>query len=262
MSTSSASTSSSNSPSNQRDLDWRVPSALPTVDSPAFSQILELDDPDDGAHTYSKDMFELYASQAPATFKDMDRALSAADFRTLADRAHFLMGSSAALGVARVAAVCEEMERVAKARLALASEHDEPILLVPTPAPASVPARDPTRDPSTSDESQGGLSEEQALKQIAALLEVGKREYAQAERWLRGWYVEHAGAAPPPSASGVDVEEREQGAAKSTPASREGGAAGSSKAPPRPTDSDATPAPTRTTPPVKQLQTDNPPINR
>ncbi|KAJ6466497.1 hypothetical protein C8R45DRAFT_490314 [Mycena sanguinolenta] len=228
------STSGSTSSANSTHLEWRVPPALPTVDSPAFAQILELDDPEDRAHTYSKDMFELYASQAPATFKDMDRALAATDLSTLADRAHFLMGSSAALGVARVAAVCEEMERVAEAQLA----PDDPPL---TPDP-----------PSASGESTS--SEEQALRQIAALLEVGKREYAQAERWLRGWYVEHAGAVQP-----AEVE----AAPKSAPAPTPTPTAAEAGAPPRPrTDADATPTPARARTAAElqtQTQTQNPP---
>ncbi|KAJ7263973.1 signal transduction histidine kinase [Mycena haematopus] len=151
---------------------WRVPSDIPIVDIPAFDQILELDD--NAAHTYSKDMFNLYSSQVPTTFADMDAALVATDLHTLADRAHFLMGSSAALGMARVAAVCEEMERVGKASLVAADPESEP------------------DESETSNDEGVKYSPEAALKLIAQLLEEGKREYADADRWLLSWYAENA----------------------------------------------------------------------
>lgn len=107
------------------------------------------------------------------------------DLRTLADLAHFLMGSSATLALQRVAAVCQRMESIGEASLA-----------------------------ADSDSKAGGAdgaagATEDALKQIAELLKEGKREYADAERWLKSWYAQHnqtfestADAAPDPEGEG------------------------------------------------------------
>ncbi|KAJ7714187.1 signal transduction histidine kinase [Mycena metata] len=126
-----------------------------TIDVAAFNQILDLDD--DDTHAYSKDMIVMYFAQAPKAFAEMDAALAATDLRTLADLAHFLMGSSAALGIARVAASCARMEGIGEASL-------------------KAGGKDPARG---------------ALEQIGALLEEVKREYADAETWLRRWYADH-----------------------------------------------------------------------
>ncbi|KAJ7070005.1 signal transduction histidine kinase [Mycena amicta] len=82
------------------------------IDSEAFEQILELDD--DESYTFSKNMIALYFTQAPEAFDCMDSALSASDFVTVADRAHFLAGSSASLGIVRVADACARIESAAK----------------------------------------------------------------------------------------------------------------------------------------------------
>ncbi|KAJ7857746.1 signal transduction histidine kinase [Mycena leptocephala] len=139
------------------------------IDVAAFNQILELEEDDTLA--YSRDMIAMYFAQAPETFAGMDAALAATDLRTLADLAHFLMGSSATLGIARVAASCERMEGLGEASLKAAREN----------ANANAGDKDRDRDPRRA----------VALEQIAALLAEVKREYADAERWLRDWYADH-----------------------------------------------------------------------
>ncbi|KAJ6557249.1 signal transduction histidine kinase [Mycena vulgaris] len=134
--------------------------ATGTIDVAAFNQILDLDD-DDTHYACSKDMFAMYFAQAPAAFKGMDTALAATDLRGVADLAHFLMGSSATLGIVRVAGSCARMEGAGEAGLQ---------------------AREPRRG--------GRGAETAALAQIGALLVTVKREYADAEIWLRAWYAE------------------------------------------------------------------------
>ncbi|KAJ7695951.1 signal transduction histidine kinase, partial [Mycena rosella] len=126
-----------------------------TIDVAAFNQILDLDD-DDTNYACSKDMFAVYFAQAPAAFKGMDSALAATDLRGLADLAHFLMGSSATLGIVRVAGSCARMEGVGEAS-----------------------------------RSRNAPADAAALAQLGALLTEVKREYADAETWLRRWYAEH-----------------------------------------------------------------------
>ncbi|KAF8208688.1 hypothetical protein K438DRAFT_1812722 [Mycena galopus ATCC 62051] len=214
---------------------WRVPSGIPVVDIPAFDQILELDDGDD-EHIYSKDMIRLYFGQATA-FADMDAALAAAavDMRTLADRAHFLMGSSAALGVARVAAVCAEIEKVCEASLAADAERA---------AGAD--------DSEATDSNDDADSRQATLKQIAELLEEGKGEYKDAERWFRNWYAEH-GQGFDEELEGPKADDEEGGAV----------AVSIEKSPvevdaPRPTDAAV---PTRHRTPPIELQSHNAPIS-
>ncbi|KAJ7855974.1 signal transduction histidine kinase [Mycena olivaceomarginata] len=153
------------------------------INAETFDQNLELDD--DDTHAYTKDMFTMYFAQAPTAFAGMDAALAQTDLRTLADLAHFLMGSSATLALQRVAAVCQRMESIGEASLAAG----------------------PDSKAGGADGAAGAT--EDALKQIAELLKEGKREYADAERWLKSWYAQHnqtfestADAAPDPEGEG------------------------------------------------------------
>ena len=68
---------------------------------------------------------------------------------------HFLKGSSAALGVAKVQAICERIQHYGKLW----------------------------------DEAAGvALTEEVALKKIEPLLKRGKDDFAEARKWLESWY--------------------------------------------------------------------------
>lgn len=74
---------------------------------------------------------------------------------------HFLKGSSAALGVAKVQASCERMQHLGQLR----------------------------------DEEVGcDLSPEKAIRDIEKLLVQVKEEYYAAEVWLRDWYKAHNAA--------------------------------------------------------------------
>ncbi|KAJ7644320.1 signal transduction histidine kinase [Roridomyces roridus] len=137
------------------DLDASCP-----IQASAFNQILELDD--DDSFTYSKDMVNTYFRQVPTAFAGMQAALFSGDLRQLADLAHFLVGSSASLGVGRVAQGCEKIEEVGQDAIALAKA-------------------DASSDKTTTD----------ALDKIGGLLEQIKREFDEAQTWLTNWYREH-----------------------------------------------------------------------
>ncbi|KAJ7366598.1 signal transduction histidine kinase [Mycena albidolilacea] len=207
------------------------------INTETFDQNLELDD--DDTHAYTKDMFTMYFAQAPTAFAGMDAALAQTDLRTLADLAHFLMGSSATLALQRVAAVCQRMESIGEASLAADSDSKA--------AGADGAAR------------AGGATED-ALKQIAELLKEGKREYADAERWLKSWYAQHnqtfesaADAAPDPEGEGdaglkLDAEAAAPlaGSIEKSPAARKAAGIDPDVPPPRPPPTEAatpTPAP-------------------
>jgi len=128
-----------------------------TIDIETFHQILDLDE--DDTHDFSKGMAWAYFSQASSTFTEMDEAYSKKDLAKLSSLGHFLKGSSAALGVAKVQASCEQIQHYGQLR----------------------------------DEDTGtDLTDKAALQKIGPLLTRVKAEYAVAETWLRKWYEEHA----------------------------------------------------------------------
>jgi osomolarity two-component system phosphorelay intermediate protein YPD1 len=136
-----------------------------------FQQILELDD--DEAHEYSRDLAGAYFAQARTIFADMRKALyvftlyfwrptiyqfrdsANKDLKELSSLGHFLKGSSAALGVAKVSSSCQKIEHYGKLR-------DEKA----------------NRD----------LTREDALTRIGALLGTVGQECTIAEDWLKEWY--------------------------------------------------------------------------
>ncbi|TDL22089.1 histidine-phosphotransfer domain, HPT domain-containing protein [Rickenella mellea] len=150
-------------PSSPQDQDTRAssPDATGVIDMETFLQILDLDE--DDTHDFSKGMAWAYFSQAAHTFTEMDEALAAKDLGKLSSLGHFLKGSSAALGVAKVQASCERMQHLGQRR----------------------------------DEEAGvDLSQEEALARIAPLLVAVKKEYAVAQAWLKNWYKENVKPGP------------------------------------------------------------------
>ncbi|KAI0061589.1 histidine-phosphotransfer domain, HPT domain-containing protein [Artomyces pyxidatus] len=132
------------------------------IDIDTFNQILDLDE--DDTHDFSKGMAWAYFSQVGSTFDEMDEALADKDLPRLSSLGHFLKGSSAALGVSRVQASCEQIQHYGHQR---DEEHDL------------------------------DLDADVALNKIAATLGRVKLEYVAAEKWLRGWYADNGGADSP-----------------------------------------------------------------
>ncbi|KAF8895278.1 Hpt, histidine phosphotransferase protein [Infundibulicybe gibba] len=125
------------------------------IDMDTFQQILDLDDDD---HEFSRGMAWAYFSQVEQTFTEMDAALKAKDLTELHSLGHFLKGSSAALGVSKVQASCENIQHYGNLR-------DEEAFKDLTPA--------------------------EALSLISARLTQVKVEYSVAEKWLKKWYADH-----------------------------------------------------------------------
>ncbi|OCH92597.1 histidine-phosphotransfer domain, HPT domain-containing protein [Obba rivulosa] len=133
--------------------DGDAPDATPTIDLETFLQILDLDE--DETHEFSKEMVWQYFSQASTTFVEMDDAYTHEDLVKLSSLGHFLKGSSAALGVTKVQASCEQIQHYGQKR----------------------------------DEATGqDLEADAALEKIGPLLARVKKEYAAAEDWLKDWY--------------------------------------------------------------------------
>ena len=97
----------------------------------------------------------------------------AEELAKLSQLGHFLKGSAAALGVTHVQASCERLQHYGARR----------------------------------DEEEGvDLSNEKALEKIRPLLVQIKREYAEAERWLKDYY----GISQPPPESATVVSETQE----------------------------------------------------
>ncbi|KAF7296459.1 Histidine-phosphotransfer domain HPT-domain-containing protein [Mycena chlorophos] len=134
------------------------------INAEAFEQILELDD--DETCTFSKNMIALYFQQAPAAFGAMRTALSDEDFVTVADRAHFIAGSSASLGIIHVASTCARIEEETKAYLNQETTAADTKLLTET------------------------------VKLVDGMVDETRDAYLAAKKWLRGWYAERGAPFP------------------------------------------------------------------
>ncbi|KAG0353776.1 signal transduction histidine kinase [Gamsiella multidivaricata] len=78
------------------------------IDHTTFDQLLEMDDEED--HEFSRSLVWNYFEQAEKTFEDMDEAMQKLDFADLSRLGHFLKGSSAALGLSKVKESCEKLQ--------------------------------------------------------------------------------------------------------------------------------------------------------
>ncbi|SPJ83978.1 related to multistep phosphorelay regulator 1 [Fusarium torulosum] len=98
------------------------------IDVDTFEQILEMDEPDD--HEFSQSIVFGFFDQAEETFVQIDEALEKKDLSDLSSLGHFLKGSSATLGLAKVRDGCEKMQRYGKKENVDGSpEEDEEICL-------------------------------------------------------------------------------------------------------------------------------------
>ena len=130
---------------------------MPPIDLETFEQITELDE--DDTHDFSRAMTWQYFSQVETTFTNMEEALSRQDANELSSLGHFLKGSSAALGVAKVQDSCERMQHYGHLR----------------------------------DEERGvDITKPEALKLIRECLTKAKKDYVEAEAWLKDWFEKNA----------------------------------------------------------------------
>ncbi|KAH9480539.1 Multistep phosphorelay regulator 1 [Psilocybe cubensis] len=124
-----------------------------------FEQILELDE--DDTHDFSQPMVWEYFEQAEKTFNDMNEAHENKDLPALSRLGHYLKGSSAALGLARVQNSCEKIQHYGQLRDEVAN-----------------------RD----------LTPAEALEKTSKLLRRVRKEYNEAQDWLKKFYGPQEGA--------------------------------------------------------------------
>ncbi|WPH04209.1 Multistep phosphorelay regulator 1 [Acrodontium crateriforme] len=80
-----------------------------SIDASTFEQILEMDD-DEEEREFSRSIVYDFFTQADGTFKNMDNELANGNLGRLSELGHFLKGSSATLGLAKVQASCEKIQ--------------------------------------------------------------------------------------------------------------------------------------------------------
>ncbi|KAI1430670.1 hpt domain-containing protein [Xylaria sp. CBS 124048] len=98
------------------------------IDFYAFGQILDMEDSEDTNFTI--EILYGYFEQAEETFQKMDKALKERDLDELCRLGHFLKGSSATIGLAKVRDSCEKIQRYGKKENADGSpEPDEELCL-------------------------------------------------------------------------------------------------------------------------------------
>ncbi|KZP06911.1 hypothetical protein FIBSPDRAFT_966029 [Athelia psychrophila] len=132
------------------------PQTAPPIEMEIFAQILDLDD-DDGAHACSRALVAAFFQQARTAHRDMLRAYAKQNPTELAALGHFLMGSAAALGIARLSYTCRQIERHGTVAADLGSV---------------------------------GTHRAEAMATVGALLGRVEGECVGAERWLGRWYEE------------------------------------------------------------------------
>ncbi|KAK8011791.1 hypothetical protein PG989_000051 [Apiospora arundinis] len=90
-----------------------LPDLGDSIDSEAFSQILEMDASEDDRE-FSQSIVFGFFEQVEETFEKMDEALEAKNLDELSELGHFLKGSSCTLGLTKISDSCEKIQRYGK----------------------------------------------------------------------------------------------------------------------------------------------------
>jgi len=153
----SAKRSNTNSPSavRQRPGEWIKSSTDEFLDATTFEQLLEMDD--DEEREFSKGIVWNYFDQVKGSFAPIEEGIQKRDFHALSSLGHFLKGSSAAVGLIKLKASCEKIQNYG-------NKLDE---TGNTPIPG-----------------------DDALAKIAEVLVVTKKDFRDAEIWLKRFYGE------------------------------------------------------------------------
>ncbi|KAJ3283625.1 hypothetical protein HDU79_008885 [Rhizoclosmatium sp. JEL0117] len=124
------------------------------VDGTIFDQLLEMDDDDN--REFSKGIARDFITQAETTLTELQESLEKKDLESLGRLGHFLKGSSAALGLKKLRATCENIQNYGRK----VDEGGKPL----------------------------SLSNEDLLKKLDELVKGSKVEYAEAKKWLVSMY--------------------------------------------------------------------------
>ncbi|SPO03397.1 related to multistep phosphorelay regulator 1 [Cephalotrichum gorgonifer] len=79
------------------------------IDVTTFEQILEMDDEDD--REFSRTLVFEFLTQGEETFAKIEKSIAEKDLEALSHQGHYLKGSSATLGLVKIQASCEKIQR-------------------------------------------------------------------------------------------------------------------------------------------------------
>ncbi|KAL2835132.1 signal transduction histidine kinase [Aspergillus cavernicola] len=135
------------------------------IDQSTFEQILEMDE--EGEHDFSQGIVYGFFEQAESTFVKMETALKERQLGELSSLGHFLKGSSATIGLTKVKDACEKIQHYGAGKDETGA-NDEP-------------------------------DEKVSLEKIGKILETAKKDYKEAEDFLREYFGDAEPASPLPS---------------------------------------------------------------
>lgn len=144
-----------NLPEPQQPGEWIPALTEDFLDATTFEQLLEMDDDDE--REFSKGIVWNYFEQVKGSFAPIEDGIQKRDFHALSSLGHFLKGSSAAVGLIKLKASCEKIQNYGN-KLDETGNHS--------------------------------ISEENALARIADVLLVTKKDFRDAEIWLKRFYGE------------------------------------------------------------------------
>lgn len=147
-----------NLPVSQQPGEWIPALTEDFLDSTTFEQLLEMDDDDE--REFSRGIVWNYFEQVKGSFAPIEEGIHKRDFHALSSLGHFLKGSSAAVGLIKLKASCEKIQNYGN-KLDETGNHS--------------------------------ISEEDALGKIADVLLVTKKDFRDAEIWLKRFYGEDPG---------------------------------------------------------------------
>ena len=78
------------------------------IDESAINQLLEMDEGDD--HDFSREILQEFFEQLDNKIPEFDDLLRKKDFDSIGKLGHFLKGSSAGVGAARIREICDDIQ--------------------------------------------------------------------------------------------------------------------------------------------------------
>jgi osomolarity two-component system, phosphorelay intermediate protein YPD1 len=136
--------------------EWNPAKTDDFLDATTFEQLLEMDDDDE--REFSKGIVWNYFDQVKGSFAPIEEGIRKRDFTSLSTLGHFLKGSSAAVGLIKLKASCEKIQNYGNKL----------------------------------DESGNiAIPDDEALTKIAEVLVVTKKDFREAEIWLKRFYGQY-----------------------------------------------------------------------
>lgn len=164
-------------------------SNVPIIDMDTFNQLQEMDD-DEDEREFSRGIIWTYFDQVPEKFDVIRENLKTKDYLEVSQVAHFLKGSSAALGVQRVTNLFERIQLTANDiyKAIKASRVEAAKAAAPSFDEASSSLTDPQKETVAAAEKKAMEENATDVRSVQRWFDKVEVEYEVAEKWLRGEY--------------------------------------------------------------------------